>query len=304
MKKLVHTHSKTFISRIPKMNVLLNSLLLLLFSLLVVTNCTNPSDSNTATSDNTSTETDDNAASDPSGKVLMAVFAHPDDESTVAPILSRYVREGAKVHLVIVTDGRLGVNDFTDHEAGDGLAAMRRDEMKCAAEVLGVDLIHLKYHDQLRAAEGYDGHIPHVRALIKEIHQLVTDIQPDVLLTFGPDGASNHMDHRLTGATVTAVFVNKAWEKPSSLYFVSRPTQKIDDPESKILRGVDEKYLTTQISFTDEDFEKAVESISCHKSQMRLDGLRERMESRYGEDKKIYLRKFVGPTDYEESIFN
>ncbi|MFT5737063.1 MAG: LmbE family N-acetylglucosaminyl deacetylase [Maribacter sp.] len=39
------------------------------------------------------------------GKVILAVFAHPDDKSTVAPILAKYVREGAQVHLVIATDG-------------------------------------------------------------------------------------------------------------------------------------------------------------------------------------------------------
>ena len=46
------------------------------------------------------------------GKSILAVFAHPDDESTIAPILARYTREGAKVYLVIVTDGRYGTNDF------------------------------------------------------------------------------------------------------------------------------------------------------------------------------------------------
>ncbi len=38
-------------------------------------------------------------------KTLLAVFAHPDDESTVGPVLAKYVREGATVHLVIATDG-------------------------------------------------------------------------------------------------------------------------------------------------------------------------------------------------------
>ena len=40
-------------------------------------------------------------------ETLLAVFAHPDDESTVAPILARYAREGIDVHVAIATDGRL-----------------------------------------------------------------------------------------------------------------------------------------------------------------------------------------------------
>ena len=134
-------------------------------------------------------------------KALMAIFAHPDDEMTVAPILSKYVDEGAKVYLVIATDGRLGTNDFTDHEAGEDLVTIRKEEMKCAAEKLGVELIHLDYHDQLRAGEGYDGHVPHARELILELETIVADKNPDVLITWGPDGGSTHMDHRLVGAS-------------------------------------------------------------------------------------------------------
>ena len=66
-------------------------------------------------------------------KVILAVFAHPDDEGTVSPILARYLREGVKVHLVIVTDGRYGTNDHTDHESGEEFVFMRKEEMKCAA---------------------------------------------------------------------------------------------------------------------------------------------------------------------------
>ena len=73
---------------------------------------------------------------DLSEKVLMAIFAHPDDESTIAPILARYAREGVKVYVVIATDGRLGVNDFSGLEAGDGLVAIRKEEMQCAADAL------------------------------------------------------------------------------------------------------------------------------------------------------------------------
>ncbi|MBX2871162.1 MAG: PIG-L family deacetylase [Saprospiraceae bacterium] len=240
---------------------------------------------------------------DPKGKVLMAIFSHPDDESTVAPILSKYVREGARVVLVIATDGRLGTNDFSGLEAGDGLVEIRKEELKCSAEKLGVELIQLDYHDQLKAAEGYDGHIPHVRALIKEVHQLVTDIQPDVLITWGPDGGSNHMDHRLVGATVTNVFLSKIWDKPTALFYYGAPSNLIDNEESKILRGVDPKYLMTQIPYEDSDFEAAVVSLACHKSQFQMENLRERMEQRY-RSRKVYLRKFVAPTTLSESLFD
>jgi len=183
----------------------------------------------------------------------MAILAHPDDEMTVAPKLSKYVDEGTKVYLVVCTDGRYETNDFTDHEAGEGLVALRKEEMKCAAEKLGVELIHLKYHDQLRAGEGYDGHLPHARKLILELEGIVSDKKPDVLVTWGPDGGSTHMDLRLVGASVTQVFVSKPWAKTKKLYYLGMPSHLIEDEERKKLAGVDSTFLNMRITYSDKD---------------------------------------------------
>ena len=237
-------------------------------------------------------------------KVILAVFAHPDDEGTVSPILARYLREGVKVHLVIVTDGRYGTNDHTDHESGEELVFMRKEEMKCAASKLGVELIHLDYHDQLRANEGFDGHVPHARSLIKELYDIVTEIKPDVIITWGPDGSSNHMDHRLVGASMTQIVVNKVWDNSISLYYYGRPSDHLDSAESKILRGQDKRYLTTRISYTDEDIEKAYNSIMCHKSQIRPTTLEAYKARKTKNGAAVYLRKFIAPpTKITYSIF-
>jgi len=236
------------------------------------------------------------------GKVLMAIFAHPDDEMTVSPILSKYVDEGVKVYLVICTDGRLGTNDFTDHEAGEGLVAMRKEEMKCAAEKLGVELIHLDYYDQLRAEEGYDGHVPHARKMILELEGIVADKKPDALITWGPDGGSTHMDHRLVGASVTQVFLSKVWEKTKNLYYVGTPSHLIDEPERKKLAGVDSSYLNVAVKYSNSDFEKAMESLECHKSQVSPGMVKWKEESNKKSESTIYLRQFVAPSDKKESL--
>ena len=235
-------------------------------------------------------------------KSIMAIFAHPDDESTIAPLIARYVREGVKVYLVIATDGRLGVNDFSGLEAGDGLVAIRKEEMLCSANKLGAELIHLDYHDQLKAGEGYDGHMPHARALIKEIHQLVSDKKPDVLITFGPDGGSNHMDHRLIGATTTSVYLSQVWEKPSKLFYVGTPSSHIENEESRLLRGVDPSFMNVEIEFNDQDLEAAIQSMECHKSQFRFEGLRQRVLQRF-KVKTIFLREFIAPDKKKVSLF-
>lgn len=236
-------------------------------------------------------------------KTLLAIFAHPDDELTVAPILAKYVDEGTKVYLVIATDGRYGTNEHSGLKAGDGLAAIRRAEMQCSADHLGVELLHLEYHDQLRAAEGYDGHMPHIKSLLKEVHGIIDNMQPDAIITFGPDGWSNHMDHRLVGATVTQVFLSQLWTKPLNLYYVGTPSDLLDTPENKILRGQDRSYLTYKVTYTDEQREQAYKALACHKSQFDQVGL-ERMKTRDADkEKAVYLRKFAHLEELKNSIF-
>ena len=236
-------------------------------------------------------------------KVIMAIFAHPDDEMTVAPILSRYAREGVKIYAVCVTDGRYG-QGVSGLPAGDELAAVREEEFGCATKKIGAEPIWLGYHDQLRLREGYDGHVPLAQRLVREVDSLVTALQPDVLITWGPDGGSNHMDHRLVGSTVTQVYARKRWEKPSALYFYASPAQLMDDEDSKLLRGVDEQYLTTQITYTDEDLENAMQALYCYESQYAREQMESRREYLENFTRKIYLRPFVGATDTKESLFD
>lgn len=237
------------------------------------------------------------------GKTLLAVFAHPDDESTVAAILAKYVSEGAKVHLVIATDGRYGTNDFSGLEAGEGLVTIRKEEMKCAAEKLGVELTHLNYHDQLKTGEGYDGHIPHIRNLIKEFYEIIDEVQPDAIITWGPDGGSTHMDHRLVGLSVTQAFMSKIWDKPMNLYYYGTPSEQIEDSESKILRGQDKSYLTTRVEFSEEDIDKAVASLACHESQVTPERVAGTKERRTKNGMVVYLRKFMPPTETSDTVF-
>lgn len=241
-------------------------------------------------------------AQEASDNVLMAVFAHPDDEGTVGPILARHAREGTDVILVIATDGRLGTNDFSGLSAGDSLAAIRRDEMECAASRLGVELIHLDYEDQFNAAEGYDGFIPQLRGFIRDMHRIVAERQPDAIITWGPDGGSNHMDHQLTMSTVTHVVVSGDWDNPPDLYYYGTPASTLSG-EAKMLRGVQDEYLTTRIPYADQDYETALESLRCHASQIPPESIDRRMEMYEEGENIVYLWPFVAPTGRSDRLF-
>lgn len=235
-------------------------------------------------------------------KVLMAIFAHPDDEGMVGPILAKYARQGAEVILVTATDGRLGTNDFSGLPAGDTLVAIRREELKCAASTLGVELIHLDYEDQFRSAEGYDGFIPQLRGLIRDVHRIITERQPDVILTFGPDGISNHMDHRLVGSSVEQAILSQDWEKTPALYYVGLPASTVSESD-RVLRGVQEKYLTGQIPYSPEDGLTALEALRCHRSQIPPESIERRRQGLDERERIVYLRPFVAPTGHSHDLF-
>lgn len=132
---------------------------------------------------------------------LLAVFAHPDDESFgPAGTLSKYARAGVRVSLVCATRGEAGKTGDPPVCRQEELGQVREQELRCAAEVLGIrDLIFLGYRDQqldLSDREEATGKI--VRA--------VRVLRPQVMITFGPDGISGHRDHVAIHHLATAAF--------------------------------------------------------------------------------------------------
>ena len=236
-------------------------------------------------------------------KKLLAIFAHPDDEQSVAPLLVKLVEESVEVTLVIATDGRLGVNEYNDNKAGDGLAKIRRKEMMCAADILGVKLIHLDYHDQLKAAEGFDGHVPHAQKLILELKNIIDKVKPDAIITFGPDGKTTHMDHRLVGASVTQVFLSQRWGKPMKLYFHGMPSDLLGSEKVRTLRGQERSFLNVQIPFTWDQYDKAYQSLLCHESQYPAEVVMKMKEDKKSFGNRIYLRQFMSSKKVKNRLF-
>jgi mycothiol S-conjugate amidase len=82
---------------------------------------------------------------------LMAVHAHPDDESSKgAATMARYVREGAQVLVATLTGGERGsiLNPAMDRpEIRADIGRVRREEMARAREILGVDQRFLGFAD-------------------------------------------------------------------------------------------------------------------------------------------------------------
>jgi LmbE family N-acetylglucosaminyl deacetylase len=144
---------------------------------------------------------------------LLAVFAHPDDESfAVGGTLAKYAAEGVEVVIVSATRGETGIRGVDASEA----AALREAELRGAAAELGVSrVVFLGYPDGGLADIDPDGAVSRLMALLREL-------RPQVVITFGPDGISGHPDHVTVSRWVTAAFDElDGAGSPQKLYYVA-----------------------------------------------------------------------------------
>ena len=195
---------------------------------------------------------------------VIAVFAHPDDERVIAPLLSRLVREGRETHLVIATDGSKGVRDFAQIPAGAELAAVRTKEAGCAARRLGVRQLHL-----LGLPDGGLASFDVLGKLRSALVAIVDSISPAAIITFGPEGGTGHPDHRLVGNVVTQILQGDARYANVDLLYASLPTERLRTapPASPRVNGMAERLLTVRVPFEERDLVAAREEFACHRSQ-------------------------------------
>src|SRR5688572_4463571 len=122
---------------------------------------------------------------------LLAIFAHPDDESLGAgSTLAKYAAEGVETYLICATKGERGwTGDEKTNPGLTQLGAMREKELLCAAEILGIR--HVYFLDYL---DGDLDQAPQQEAIHK-IVAILREVRPHVVLSFGPDGIYGHPDH-------------------------------------------------------------------------------------------------------------
>jgi mycothiol S-conjugate amidase len=178
-------------------------------------------------------------------KVLLAVLAHPDDESYgMGGTLARYVAEGVDVHVVIATDGAAG--SVADEWTGDRerLAEARALELEAAAKVLGVTLHLLGYRDSGYindpAGEHPDAFVQADEAeAIGRVVYLIRKLRPQVVITHDETGGYYHPDHILCWKITTAAFhtagdlrqypeFELAPHQPQSLYYTAFPNRWVN----------------------------------------------------------------------------
>ena len=134
---------------------------------------------------------------------LMAVLAHPDDESLgFGGTLARYSAEEVETYLVTATRGERGRFFSPDRKAEPAeVGQVREAELRAAAATLGIrEVVILGYPDG--AVDQIDSATA-VAAIARHIRR----VRPHVVITFGPDGAYGHPDHIAISQFTTSAVV-------------------------------------------------------------------------------------------------
>ncbi len=241
-------------------------------------------------------------------RTLLAVFAHPDDESFgIGGTLARYAAEGVRVVLACATMGEAG--EVKDPSLGtkEQLAEIRERELRCACDVLGISELHLLRYRDSGMAGSPDNDDP--RALVQanpaevvgKIVRVIRQVRPQVVVTFEEGGGYGHPDHMAIHRHTVAAFqaagdpsqypehLAEGLEPraPQKLYFTVLPRRffrglaqhlramGIDlsrfgdfDWES---RGIPDELCTTEIDVSDY-VDIKLQAFQCHRSQLSPDG--------------------------------
>jgi LmbE family N-acetylglucosaminyl deacetylase len=218
---------------------------------------------------------------------LLAIFPHPDDESLgLGGTLARYSAEGVETYLVCATRGERGWTGAEEDDPGpEALGHIREAELRCAIEHLG--LHELNFLDYI------DGDVDRAdpQEIIAKITAHIRRIQPQVVVTFPPDGNYGHPDHIAlaqftAGALVCAA--DSSYQDPdkrapfrvSKFYHMVDTKMKVETIQKSIgpiTMGVDgvernevgwEEWSVTARIDCSAYFDTVWQAILCHQSQL------------------------------------
>jgi LmbE family N-acetylglucosaminyl deacetylase len=223
---------------------------------------------------------------------ILGVWAHPDDETYLsAGLMARAVRSGSPVVCVTATRGEEGSFDEVRWPTAT-MGRVREVELLRSLEILGVREHHwLDYYD------GTCAEVDHADAVAR-IEAFIDRIRPDSVLTFGPDGMTDHPDHKAACAWTTDAFERSAPPGARLYYATTTPEWAREwlprmEPFNVFMGpGVppitEHNELAIDLELPDELLDLKLAAIRAHESQIEgmmavigADGFRRFMRSEY-----------------------
>ena len=136
----------------------------------------------------------------PEGETVLGIWAHPDDEAYLsAGLMARTVRSGGRVVCRHATRGERGTPD-PESWPPERLAPLRERELAASLTALGV-----VEHAFLGYADGDCDRVP-MAEVVPVLAELIRELRPDLVVTFGPDGITGHPDHQAVSRWATAAW--------------------------------------------------------------------------------------------------
>ncbi len=199
------------------------------------------------------------------GSRLLALTAHPDDESfRCGGTLALLARRGIRVQLLTATRGEAGSRGDPPLCRADELAAMRERELRNACAALGIEPPRfLEYLDGTLADVDEEEATAQVTAIIQEV-------RPQVLLTWPPDGLSGHPDHVAVSRWTSLAFQRAAAlgpDAPAALYHLAVPRSVAKALGLSHLHDAPDEQVTLTVDVTPV-WEQKLAAIRCHRTQM------------------------------------
>ncbi len=216
----------------------------------------------------------------PHAEEVLAVCAHPDDESFgLGAVLPAFAAQGAKVRVLCFTRGEASTLGETELSLGE----VRAEELRAAACVLGIRDVELLSYPDGRLAD-----LP-----LGELAGLVEDAiaGADLLLVFDSGGITGHPDHcRATEAALEAANRRRvpvlAWALPEDV----AGRLNTEFATSFVGRGVTDLDITVEV---DRELQRA--AISCHATQSHDNPvMRRRLELLGGREYLRWLSCYPG----------
>ena len=226
-------------------------------------------------------------------KTILAIFAHTDDESSVGQVLSKYSKQ-AKVYIIYVVED-IDTSKLDITPAGDSINHLKIADAKCSCLNLNVQPIFLGMgrliYDPIKKPREY---FIKTKKLKSVLQQKIKELNPDAIITFGPDGDSGHPEHRIVSSIITEIILYNGWVERYPLYYAGWPKEEKPIDQLQGTGEVDKKYLTVEIHYSEEDEAIAFESFTCYKNEFSAQQIQERKDEDAADKLNIfYFRQLI-----------
>lgn len=215
---------------------------------------------------------------------VACVFAHPDDDTFGVGGSLAIRAEDIALTVVLATSGDAGRIADPSLATREDLGRVRESEDEASWRALGLE-------PDLRFLRHPDGGLPALRdELVSEVRGVLRETEPELVVTFGPDGITGHEDHVTIGAAATDAFHaerERGTRGLARLLHVAigagdlerlnellreRGLEPMDPTQPFMPRGVPDETIGVRVNASNV-YERKLEALRSHKTQAELEDL-------------------------------